>query len=79
MKDVSPRKAMAMGETDHDDFGVGKMHGDDHLPGESGRGKMLADHERAAGQPVKHTRGRLAAQANADHGPHGKVGRGSGM
>jgi hypothetical protein len=33
--------------------------------------KMLSDSERGAGMPVKHTKGKMPSQANADHGPHG--------
>lgn len=70
-KGVSPRKAMAMG--DSGSFGCGSIHGTSKAHPERDSGvqrKTLGDDIRAAGKPVHHSRGKPPAQANPDHGPH---------
>ena len=50
------------GYRDHPDFGVGS-------------GNYMADHQRGAAHPRKHTAGRLPAQMNPDHGTHRGAGK----
>lgn len=44
-----------------------------HIPHPDGQGKHnkhLHDHQRGVGHPAHHTKGKMPAQLNPDHGPH---------
>ncbi|WP_213775076.1 hypothetical protein [Bradyrhizobium sp. dw_78] len=71
--EISPRKSLAMGSdplAGAGDFGV------DATPLKGGKAapdrgeKVLRDHERGTGKPVRYSKGKLPAQAEADHGDH---------
>lgn len=72
MKGVRQHKAMATGGAmASGDFGVkpwtnhdGDKMGNDPMKGPIGDGM------RGAAKPVKHTKGKMPAQAGPDHGPH---------
>lgn len=68
---ISPRKSMAEGKEMPDSkFGVESMEGRSMAHPDKGMSHMaMKDGERAASKPMKHTRGEMPAQANADHGP----------
>lgn len=68
---ISPRKSMAEGKEMPDSkFGVESMEGRSMAHPDKGMSHMaMKDGERAASRPMKHTRGEMPAQANADHGP----------
>jgi hypothetical protein len=74
---MSPRKAMASGASGGGNFGVEPFHeaqghsGDhpDHVA-QTGHHGAMADHERAIGHPIHHTKHHHPAQAAPDHGPH---------
>lgn len=73
--EMNQHKRMAEGESleGEPSFGCETLHGKtvEHMDAHDGTDSAhLHDHERAAPQPVKHTEGKMAAQANADHGPH---------
>ena len=72
------RYSMA-GGTASSDFGVKKIDCCQGASMGSPAPKMLSDSERGAGMPVKHTRGKMPSQANADHGPHGMQKRSGDM
>lgn len=70
-KGMSPRKAMAA--DGGGSFGCGSIHetSQPHPERDSGlHKKTLKDHERGAGRPVAHSRGKAPAQSNPDHGRH---------
>lgn len=74
MKGVRQHKAMATdGAMASGDFGVKKFDCYDgmNMNSESmaSRGAM-GDGSRGADKPVRHTKGKMPAQANPDHGPH---------
>jgi hypothetical protein len=78
---ISQRKNMAYGEGTMagSDFGCKPM---DHSKGpmmapisEGMKGHVGDNEKRGAPPPIKHTRGKMASQANADHGPHGFMSR----
>lgn len=43
----------------------------EHPDGKHKNDKHMADHERGAGHPAHHTKGKMPSQLNPDHGPHG--------
>lgn len=42
---------------------------------QKGYGDVLPDHNRGAAHPMHHSRGKLRAQMNPDHGPHRGAGK----
>jgi len=75
MNGVRQHKAMASGgDMAKGDFGVRPFNCYDGTPMNSEstakRGAVGDGSARGADRPVKHTRGKLPAQAGPDHGPH---------
>jgi hypothetical protein len=72
MNGVRQRAAMASdGAMAKGDFGVKpwSCHDGDKMGNDPMKGP-IGDGARSAGKPVKHSKGKMPAQAGPDHGPH---------
>src|ERR1043166_9658780 len=49
-----------------------------HMDGGHHNNTHLHDHQRGAGHPAHHTKGKMPSQLNPDHGPHHMHARGHG-
>lgn len=75
MKDdagIPQHKGMACGDgaMEGSTFGVMPLTAMRGMEMDGPKSKMLGMEDRGAGSPVKHTRGKMPSQAQADHGPH---------
>ncbi len=72
MKGVRQREAMATGgEMAKGDFGVKPWghHDGEKMDNDPTKGPV-GDGKRGAERPIRHTKGKMPAQAGPDHGPH---------
>ena len=64
---MAEHKHETFGCEQHEDMAEHHEHMDRHMTHEA----PMHDHERGAGHPAHHTKGKLPSQLNPDHGPHG--------